>query len=275
MKRILFIIVLLTVGLLFYSVAVHAEEAVKIIHTKGSVKIQRSLDDFWILAKKGMLLKENDKIKTFIASEVEIAIDSTLKNIVKLDQNTEISIENIKTKRLSLPDGKIFALIESLPFNSSFEVRTPTAVAGVAGSGMSVGTDGKTTTVSCFEDRAYVRGINVDATTMTQIVIIDKGYKRIIGKFETPSNLLMLTMLDREGWREFRENLRDHLDWLRGKRAEGSRGAAIALEEMQRVQERTEDKWFGDKENIYEERELQRRDDWDSPVPASSGPNYD
>jgi hypothetical protein len=234
-------------------VAAHAEEAVKIVHTKGSVKIQRSLDDFWILAKKGMLLKESDKIKTLIASEAEIALDSTLKNIVKLDQNTEISIGNVKAKRLSMPNGKVFALIEFLSSGSSFEVCTPTAVAGVAGSGMSVGTDGKNTMVSCFEDRAYVRGINADGTPMAQIIIIDRGYKRIIGKFEAPSDLLMLTMLDREGWREFRENLRDHLDWLRGKRAEGSRGAAIALKELQRIQERPEDNRLDNKENIFEE----------------------
>lgn len=271
MKRVLFIIAFLIAGLFFYSAAAYAQEQAKIVYIKGNVKIQRSSDDFWILAKKDMLLEKSDKIKTFIASEAEIALDSTLKNIIKLDQNTEISIEDIKAKRLSMSKGKVFALVESLPSGSSFEVRTPTAVAGVAGSGMSVNTDGKSTTVGCFEDKAYVQGINVDGTPMTQIVIIDRGYKRIIGRFETPGDMLMLTMLDREGWREFRENLRDHLDWLREKRAEGSRGAAVALEEIQRIQERAGDRWFESKENIYEEDEHQRRDDWEPP-PAS--PDY-
>jgi len=274
MRRVFFIITLLTC-LFFYSAAVYAEGEAKIVYSNGSVKIQRSSDDFWILAKKDMLLKEGDKIKTLIASEAEISLDSTLENIVKLDQNTQISIESIKTKRLSMSKGKVFALIESLSSDSSFEVYTPTAVAGVAGSGMSVGTDGRSTTVSCFEDKAYARGINVDGSLMIQTVIIDRGYKRVIGKFEQPSDLLMLTMLDREGWREFRENLRDHLDLLRGKRAQGSRGAAIALDELGRIQERAEDKWFNDKENIYQEREPQRRDDWEPPVPASSSPSYD
>ncbi len=272
MKRIFFIIALFLICLFFHSALAHAEDEAKIVYINGSVKIQRSQDDFWILAKKGMLLKENDKIKTFIASEAEIALDLTLKNIVKLGQNTQINIESIKAKRLSMPEGKVFALIESLSSDSSFEVRTPTAVAGVAGSGMSVGTDGRNTTVSCFEDRAYARGVNVDGTPMSQIIIIDRGYKRIIEKFQVPSDVLMLTMLDREGWREFRDNLPGHLDSLRGKRAQGSRGAAIALDELQRIHERSEDKFFGDKENIYEEREPQRRDDWeppDSPSPAS------
>jgi len=269
MRRIFFVAALLVTCLIVFSVSAYAQDEVKIVYIKGNVKVQRASDDFWILAKKGMLLNENDKIKTFIASEAEIALDLTLKNIVKLDQNTEINIEDIKAKRLSMLNGSIFALVESLPSDSSFEVRTPTAVAGVAGSGMSVGTDGKSTTVGCFEDKAFVRGINVDGTLMAEIVIIDNGFKRVVGRFEMPGDVMMLTSLDRQGWTQFRENLSDHMDWLRSKRAEGSRGAAVALEEIQRIQERTSDRLFDDKENIYEEREPDRRDDWEAP--SSSG----
>ncbi len=275
MRQAFIVITLFLACLIFFSVSAYAQDEVKIVHTKGNVKIQRSSDDFWILAQKGMLLNENDKIKTFIASEAEIALDSTQKNIVKLDQNTEISIEDIKAKKLSMLSGKVFALVESLPSDSSFEVRTPTAVAGVAGSGMSVGTDGKSTTVACFEDKAFVRGINVDGTLMAEIVIIDNGFKRVVGRFEMPGDLMMLTALDRQGWTQFRENLRDHIDWLRSKRAEGSRGAAVALEEIQRIQERTEDRFFDSKENAYEERESERRDDWEAPPSSGSSSGGD
>lgn len=274
MKQALFIITLFVIGLTLFSISAYAQDEVKIVYTKGNVKVQRSSEDFWILAKKGMLLNENDKIKTFIASEAEIALDSILKNIIKLEQNTEISIEDIKTKRLFMPSGKVFALIESLPSDSSFEVRTPTAVAGVAGSGMSVGTDGKSTTVSCFEDKAFVRGVNVNGTPMAEIVIIDNGFKRVVGRFEMPGDLVILTALDREQWTQFRDNLRDHIDWLRNKRAEGSRSAAVALEEIQRIQERTEDRFFDSKENTYEERESDRRDDWESPASSNSNSGY-
>ncbi len=268
MRQAFIVITLFLVCLIVFSVSAYAQDEVKIVYTKGNVKLQRSSDDFWILAKKGMLLKENDKIKTFIASEAEIALDSTLKNIVKLDQNTEISIEDIKAKKLSMLSGKVFVLVESLPSDSSFEVRTPTAAAGVAGSGMSVGTDGKSTTVSCFEDKAFVRGVNIDGTLMAEIVIIDNGFKRVVGRFEMPGDVMMLTALDRQGWTQFRENLRDHIDRLRNMRAQGSRGAAVALEEIQRIQERASDRLFDDKENIYEEREPDRRDDWEPPPPS-------
>jgi len=87
-----------------------------------------------------------------------------------------------------------------------------------------------------------------------------------------PGDVMMLTSLDRQGWTQFRENLSDHMDWLRSKRAEGSRGAAVALEEIQRIQERSGDRFFDSKDNVYEEREPDRRDDWEPPSSSGESP---
>ena len=270
MRYILFLIIF-TVALSCFCIASYAEEGSYILYVKGVVNVQQSGEDFWILAKKNMPLGDNDKIKTSIASEAGIALDSTKKNIVTLSQNSEMSVSDIKKKQILLSKGKVFALIEGVESASLFEVRTPTAVAGVAGSGMSVETDGKNTTVGCFEDRAYVQGIDVDGKLMAEIVIIDNGFKRVIGRFEMPGDLLALTALDREGWQQFRENLREHLDWLRDKRAEGSRGAAIALDAINRIQERSDDIRFDNKENIFERDEHQRRDDAERQEDSGSG----
>ena len=267
MKKLLFITVILASVVMFGSLSVYADTEAKIIYLKGSVKVQEVGEDFWILAKKGMLLNDGDKIKTFTASEVEIAIDDTLKNIMRLEANTEVLIEDIRKGKFNMPKGEILALIEGLPDGSVFEVKTPTAVAGVAGSGMSVGCDGTSTTVGCFEDKAYVRGVTVDGKLMLEIVIIEEGYKRVVGRFEIPSDLLLLSIYDREKWSEFRENLRDHLEWLREKRAEGSHGAALALEQIEDMQERFDD----NKDNLFDEDEHDRRDDWEPDPPSGGG----
>jgi len=270
MRYILFLMIFAVI-ISCFCIASYAEEGSHILYVKGVVNVQQSGEDFWILAKKGMPLGDNDKIKTLIASEAGIALDPTKKNIVVLSQNSEMSVSYIKKKQVLLSKGKVFALIEGIESVSSFQVRTPTAVAGVAGSGMSVETDGKNTTVGCFEDRAYVQGIDVDGKLMAEIVIIDNGFKRVIGRFEMPGDLLVLTTLDREGWQQFRENLREHLDWLRDKRAEGSRGAAIALDAINRIQERSDDVRFDNKENIFERDEYQRRDDAERQENSGSG----
>ena len=244
------------------------EETAKIIYLKGRVKIQHPGDDFWILAKRGMVVNDKDKIKTFIDSEVEIVLDSTLKNIVKVEPNTEITLEELKGKRLYMSKGKVLLLIEALPPDSSFEIKTPTAVAGVRGSGILVDTDGQKTNVKCFEDKVYVKGIDIDGTIMAEVFIIDKGYKRIIHRFDIPGGLIVLTTLERGEWSRFREKLKEHLDWLREKRAEGSRGAALEMQHIRKMYERFEEVEEG-VENILDQQEFNEGDRTiESPYPG-------
>ncbi|MFC1807015.1 FecR domain-containing protein [Candidatus Omnitrophota bacterium] len=228
------IIVLLTI-LLFFSAYASAQEEAKIFYLKGVVKMQRSGEDFWILAKKGMVLKDNDRVKTLKSGDAEIALDSSLKNIVKLEGGTEVTIEDLKTKSLYMYRGKVLSVLESLPTGSSFEVRTPTAVAGVTGSGIFVETDGKKTGVRCHEDKAYVRGVNIDGVAIGEVLVIDEGYKRFVGHLQAPGELIILTGYEKGQWSNFRESLREHLDWLREKRAEGSREAALAMDRLGRA----------------------------------------
>jgi hypothetical protein len=75
-----------------------------------------------------------------------------------------------------------------------------------------------------------------------------------------PSDLIALTMLERDEWTQFRQNLREHLDWLREQRAQGSRSAALVMDEISRIQERFEEDAEDNKENIFEEDEHDRRD---------------
>ena len=264
MKYLLFkaavIVCLMSVLLAGYGTAdSEEEEAAKIIYLKGRVKIQHPGDDFWILAKRGMIVSDKDKIKTFVGSEVEIALDSTLKNIVKVEPNTEITLEELKGKRLYMLKGKVLLLIEALPPDSSFEIKTPTAVAGVRGCGLSVDTDGQKTNVKCFEDKVYVKGIDIDGTIMAEVFIIDRGHKCIIHRFDIPGELIVLTTFEREEWSQFREKLKEHLDWLREKRAEGSRGAALEMQHIRKMQERFEEAEEG-VENILDQQEFNERD---------------
>lgn len=201
------------------------EEAATIIYLRGQVKVQHPGEDSWVLAEEGMILKDNDKIKTFADSEAEIALDPALKNIVKLETETEVVLQSLRTKKVYMPEGKVFSIIESLSPDSSFEVRTPTAVAGVAGSGLSVETDGKRTEAGCFEDKGYVMGIDRDGTLMEK-VMMDEGFKRIIEQFEMPGKAFSLSVFEKIQWSQFKEDLRTHLDRFKEKSKETKTAAA-------------------------------------------------
>jgi len=216
-----------------------ADEAT-ILSVKGRPKISHPGDDYWILAKKGMPLRDEDRIKTFVACELDLALDSSLKNIVRIKQKTEITVKDIKRHRLYMPSGSVLSVLESLPEGSSFEVHTPSAIAGVAGSGIAVDTDGKKTYVKCFEDKAYVRGIDLDGTPMSESVYIGEGYKRLITRFDVPGELIILAAFEMEEWMDFRENLQEHIDALIERIGEGDKDAAFILQRLQDLHRRHE-----------------------------------
>ena len=230
MKKILISLVCIAFLNLSISSALADNEDAKIIYLKGQVKLQRAKTINWIVAKEGMVIKKGDRIKTLKFSAVEIALDKEAKNVIRIEQNSEFLLEEIKPERTKLFKGKIFALLEALESGSSFEVHTPTAVCGVAGSGIFVDTDGNKTTAGCNEDEAYAKGIKEDGS-LTPERIIKEGYKCIIEKFRVPGPLIALTRHEQREWSGFREGLREHLEWLKGEKRRDTRKIIDSMED--------------------------------------------
>ena len=113
-------------------------------------------------------------------------------------------------------------------------------------------------------------------TAKTLRVVVEEGFQRVVGQFEMPGDLMALTERDMEAGSEFRENLRDHLDWLRDREKEGSADAGEVIENIERVQERYENTWEDGKDNLFEQEERERRDKFDEPKPKdrNSGGGY-
>jgi hypothetical protein len=260
MMRYLIWFIIVTAVLSLFATPLLAEN-VEVLYVKGAVNVQKEGDVLWIPAKKGMSLDNNDKVKTSVSSEAGIILNADKKDIITIASDSELIVSDVNKKHIGLSKGKIFALIEGMESASSFQVRTPTAIAGVSGSGMSVETDGSSTVVGCFEDIAYVRGINADGTPMAELVVIDDGFKRVIARFEMPGDSLELTAFDRQGWQKFRDTLREYAQNFRHSQsgASGSGNAAQAIEAIERMQERADDLRFDNKENIFERDEFDRR----------------
>ncbi len=241
MRKLLILLIAVAILTLYISsIAFAVDGNAKIIYLKGQVKLQRSGGIRWITAKEGMAVEEGDRIKTFKFSTAEVALDKDAKNIIGIEQESEFLLEEIAANRHKLFKGKIFALLESLEPGSDFEVRTPTAVCGVAGSGISVDTDGNKTTAGCHEDQAYAKGIKEDGS-LTPGRIIKEGYKCIIKKFEVPGRLIALTKREQREWSGFREGLREHRQWRKGKQRRDSRKIIDRIEKLQdRTDKRTE-----------------------------------
>jgi len=84
--------------------------------------------------KEKMVLSAGDTIEVDANSSVDLAYDRDWKNITRVNENSRVRINGIFPTKLVMIRGDIYAKLRSLPKGSSFEIKTPTAVAAVRGS---------------------------------------------------------------------------------------------------------------------------------------------
>ncbi|OGX11988.1 MAG: hypothetical protein A2351_07735 [Omnitrophica bacterium RIFOXYB12_FULL_50_7] len=136
----------LAVGLciFFISAPLFAEmgRVAEISNIQGSAWFRKSGTTEWKGAEKGMILLENDEIKTGENAKVEILLDTAGETgKLDLEANTQMRFDSMKkdsatadkTTLLNLALGKVMIKVEKLQGSSSFQVKTPTSICGVRG----------------------------------------------------------------------------------------------------------------------------------------------
>ncbi|MBN1405974.1 MAG: FecR domain-containing protein [Candidatus Omnitrophica bacterium] len=234
----------------------------KIIKSDGDVKVRQPESAQWISANKGMLLKNGGSIKTQKDSSAEIAVSDDLKNIISIEENSEFTLEDAAAKKASLKRGKILALLGPASKKSRFQLRTPTAVCGVAGSGMFAQAGENNTTTGCYEDKSYAQGINKDGS-LTEEKIIEEGYKCTIEQFSPPGELMPLDQEEQDEWYDFKENMSENMRDLQKPQEDDAQAEDIEQAqglENENLETRNDDR--------LEKDEEKRRDD---AMPESSG----
>lgn len=226
MKGILVLFIFLLA--LLISVPAFAQIA-KIVDIKGDVLVKETPAIDWARAKLNMLLNKDAEIKTEQNSECTLAFDEQLKNVLTLKEKSHIKIENIVPAKISLPEGRVFSIIKDLAKVEKFEIKTPTATAGARGSGMSIGSEEKSTSVMCFEHAAYVIGMD-SAGNPTGEKDISSGYGLNVEEGGVLGDVFELTNRDYEQWNSFVDNVdavsRENAQQSREGKAEGAAGEA-------------------------------------------------
>ena len=108
---------------------------------KGSVQVRMAGGE-WQDAAAGMVLHENDEIRTAQGAQVDLLLDREAntgklelreKSHLKLSHMTLDGVTGEKSTMLDLALGKVLVHAEKLKGDSKFEVKTPTSIAGVKG----------------------------------------------------------------------------------------------------------------------------------------------
>ena len=173
-------------GTSFASVDKMYEAAV--INVKGDVKVDPNADGGWFTPWVGMKLKKGAMLKTGENSSAEVVFDAAGLNVLKVDANSQITIQN---SMVDMPEGSVLANFANLKEGSSFVVKTPTAACAIRGSGMGVDHINNMTVVMAFEDKVYVQGLDANGNPVGKEVTIPEGWKTQVraGKTEPPAEL--------------------------------------------------------------------------------------
>lgn len=127
--------------LAFSASAAQAPQSASVTRVSGDVKFAGSGSGAWSKLAEGDTLEEGSKIRTGVDGEVTLTWFSG--NSVKVYPLTEITLESLSKSReggektvLRLDMGKVLSKASKLRQNgSSFDLRTPVALAGVRGTG--------------------------------------------------------------------------------------------------------------------------------------------
>ncbi|MFA6610369.1 MAG: FecR domain-containing protein, partial [Candidatus Omnitrophota bacterium] len=129
--------------LLFSAQAAESIDACKIVHVKGEPKMMKAGSSDWNVCKYGMTIGNGDRVKTVKDEAVEISFSDKRDNVIKVEGDSDVYVAKSDSPySINLVNGSIMTLLNNLPKDSKFEVRTPAGLSGARGTGWRSATDG-------------------------------------------------------------------------------------------------------------------------------------
>lgn len=200
-----------------------------VIAVEGTVEIKPAGQPEWVPAEVGMELKQGDEIRTGAFSEIEIAFEEEEENIIRIDEEAELTLRELTTDMitggestsLGLDLGGVLARLEELPEESEFEVRTPTAVAGVRGTGFRVElvelSPELRTIVTVFDGEVGVKGIDELGRPFGPEIRVTENRRTEVEPYQVPSMPRRAKREDRKEWKVWEEEKEERIEEIREK----------------------------------------------------------
>ena len=163
---------------------------------------------------EGDVLQEGDSIETMDGGKVEIALDGDWKNVITVEQRTQVLIDTLYPTSLQMTQGDVFAKLDELPKESSFEVRTPVLIASVRGTTYRTRyQEGDSQVYSYSDSPVYVYGRQKDGTPMTDPVILKNKETTVAqNRGDFPEVPAMMTSSELDRGTRFKDSIKKHIE---------------------------------------------------------------
>lgn len=205
--------------------AVSAQKA-KILFLSGDVKMRAAGLSKWVDAQLGMVLSVGDNVATGQNSWVEIGFGDNYVNVVRVKENTTLELINLGPVKVGLLKGELRSLIENLSKDSTFEIKTPTAVCGARGTGWDTQTDGQKVIVDAYEREVYFYALDKDGNIAGEDPIIKAGKRGIM---EGPLKPISIRNIPKD-------RMSDWGKWKQGYKERIGAGNADIKQKSQKIQ---------------------------------------
>ena len=220
--------ILASCAMLIFSVflAMTISRAAQLINVEGNVQVQSPGDNEWKKAENGMQVNIGDSIRTARRSKADIALDAEKKNTIALGEKTLVVLNSASADtidRLDLSRGRVYSNMEGIKSGLSFEVNTPSAVAGVRGSSYMVYAERDEDEVSAYKDTVFIKTFDADKNQISEIML-PEGFKTFIGRFEAPSAFLQISNREFIRFDTIRDDLISRLEGKEPEMEKGSQG---------------------------------------------------
>lgn len=195
---------------LLVSGQLYAQSEVELTYVSGSVEVLLRDADEYAAAEEGMKLESGDAVSTGEDGAVELSFNADNSNVVRLSGSTKVEVILDPEEKLALTEGEVFAAISGLSPESSFEIRTPTAVSGARGTEWVTSVSEEGTEIEAIQDIPYVKHFEPGNYVSKEETLIPPGQMTTVRRFQKPIPPRQISESRRQKWQEVRQQVKRH-----------------------------------------------------------------
>jgi hypothetical protein len=163
-----------------------------------------------------MKIKIGDSIQTARGSKADVVLDddSLRKNFIRIEPNTLVIINSTVPGELNSFDvsqGRIYANIENAKSGVTYEVSSPSSIAGVRGTGWRGDIERQRDEFSCFEREIYLKTLDENRNVISETTI-PEGFSSVVERFAAAGPLIELTTQERQQWTETKADISQRIE---------------------------------------------------------------
>ncbi len=179
-----------------------------VLDLQGDVDVEIYPSAPWRDVEVGMVLKKDSKLRTAAGSWVEVGFELGIgnENVIRVQEESFVEFTNIQPVRLGLLRGELRSLVQSLRGNSTYEIKTPTAVCGARGTGWDTSTDGSKVIVDTYEEEVYFYEVAEDGEPIVD-PIIKAGKRGILKGPKVPIDITNLPPGKQDDWNKWKDDM--------------------------------------------------------------------